>query len=114
MTAFRLISIPMNGAFELVAGLALAGLAVALGTPVEGAIAAAIAGAIMVGMAFAKAVESVPVRTQYDYDWGLAFALVGSAILLGLAGQPLAMLLFGVTALAQLALNLVTRYSASR
>ncbi len=114
MTAFRLISLPTHGALELVAGIALVGMAVALGIPVEGAIAAALAGAIMVGMAFAKAVESVPVRTQYDHDWGLAFALVGAAILLGIAGQPIAMLLFGVTALAQLGLNLVTRYSAAR
>ena len=114
MTVFRLISIPLNGAVELAIGLALATAPLALGASSTGAIAAVLAGAVMIGMAFAKAVESLPVRAQYEYDWTLVAVLVGGAILLAIAGQPIATLAFGIAALAQLVLNLVTRYSATR
>jgi hypothetical protein len=111
MTAFRLISLPLQGAFELLLGLGLAVAPVALGVPSAGAIAAVLAGTLMIGMALAKAVESASVRAQYEADWALALALVGAGAGLGLAGEPVAMLAFGLAALVQLALNLVTRYS---
>jgi hypothetical protein len=114
MTAFRLISLPLHGAFEFVAGLALALTPFALGASPAAAVAAVAAGALMIGMALSKAAESVPVTTQYSYDWGLASGLVGGAAVLGLAGQPVAMLVLATAALVQLALNLVTRYSATR
>jgi hypothetical protein len=55
----------------------------------------------------------VPVRQQHDTDWGLVFGLLGGAIVLGIAGEPLATALFAGAALVQLSLNLVTRYSAA-
>ena|SRR5689334_17344027 len=112
MTNFRLISLPVHGAYQLLLGLGLAAVPVAAGLPVSAALVAAVAGAVIVGLAFAKAVESVPVRAQYENDWALAFALVAAGVALGIAGQPVAMLIFAAAALGQLALNLVTRYSA--
>lgn len=114
MTAFRLISLPLHGALEFVAGLALALTPFALGAGPAGVVAAVAAGALMIGMALSKATDSVPVGAQYGYDWGLTSGLVGGAAVLGIAGQPVAMLVFAVAALVQLTLNLVTRYSATR
>jgi hypothetical protein len=112
MTAFRLISLPVHAAFELLAGLALMGLPFALGAPVAGAVAGLVAGAIVVGVSLSKAVESVPVGVQHETDWGLVFGLLGGAIVLGIAGEQIATLVFAGAAAVQLALNLVTRYSA--
>lgn len=114
MTAFRLISLPLHGALEFVAGLALALVPFAVGASPAGAVAAVAAGAVMVGMALSKAAESVPVTTQYRHDWSLATGLVAGGAILGIAGQPVAMLVFSTAALVQLTLNLVTRYSATR
>jgi hypothetical protein len=113
MTAFRLISLPVHAAFELLAGFALMGLPVLLGVSAGGSVAAFVAGAIVVGVALGKAVESVPVRRQHDTDWGLVFGLLGSALVIGVAGEPVAMLVLAGGALVQLSLNLVTRYSAA-
>jgi hypothetical protein len=113
MTNFRLISLPVHGAYQLLLGLGLAAAPIALGAPIAAAVVAAVAGAVIVGLAFAKAVESAPVRAQYENDWALAFALLVAGAALGIAGEPAAMLVFAAAALAQLALNLVTRYSAT-
>ena len=114
MTAFRLISLPVHAAFELLAGFALMVLPVALGAPVAGSVAALAAGALLVGIALGKAVESLPVGVQHDTDWGLVFGLLGGAVLLGIAAESVATLAFAGAAAVQLALNLVTRYSAAR
>ena len=111
MTAFRLISLPTHAAIELLAGLALMALPVLLGVSVAGSVAAFIAGAILVGVAFGKAVESGSIRRQHDTDWGLVFGLLGGALVLGIAGELVAMLVFAGAAAIQLSLNLVTRYS---
>ena len=111
MTAFRLISLPTHAAIELLAGFALMALPLVLGASVAGSAAAFIAGAILVGVAFGKAVESVPVRRQHDTDWGIVFGLLGAALVLGIGGEPIAMLVFTGAAVVQLSLNLVTRYS---
>ena len=114
MIAFRLISLPVHAAFELAAGLALMALPLMLGVSVGGSVAAFIAGAIVVGVALGKAVESVPVRQQRDTDWGLVFGLLGGALVLAVAGEIVATLVFAGAAFVQLALNVVTRYSAAR
>jgi hypothetical protein len=114
MTAFRLISLPVHAAFELLAGLALMALPIALGAPVTGTIAAFVAGTIVVGVALGKAVESVPVGVQHETDWGLVFGLLGGALILGIAGEAIATLVFAGAAAAQLALNVITRYSVAR
>jgi hypothetical protein len=114
MTAFRLISLPVHAAFELAAGFALMALPLVLGVSVTGSIAAFIAGAILVGVALGKATESVPVRQQHDTDWGLVFGLLGGALVLGIAGEAIATLVFAGAAATQLTLNLVTRYSTAR
>lgn len=114
MTAFRLISLPVHAAFELVAGLALMLVPIALGASATGSIAGLIAGAIVVGISLAKAVESVPVGVQHETDWGLVFGLLGGALVLGITGEEIATLVFAGAAAVQFALNIVTRYSAAR
>jgi hypothetical protein len=51
------------------------------------------------------------VATHHSLDYGLATGLLGTAAVVGFAGDRHAAALFGVIALAQLALNLTTRYS---
>ena len=113
MTAARLISIPVHGALELLAGVALMGLPFALGAEPAGAIAAVVAGTIMVGLALGKTADgtTINVALQHSYDWGLALGLLGGALVAGVADQPMAALLLAAAALTQLVLNLITRYS---
>ena len=113
MTAFRLISLPVHAAFELLAGFALMALPLVLGVSVAGSVAAFVAGAIVVGVALGKATESVPVGRQHETDWGLVYGLLGGALIIGFTGEVAATLLFAGAAAVQLSLNLVTRYSAA-
>ena len=115
MTATRLISLPVHGALELLAGVALMGLPFALGADPTGAIAAVVAGTIMVGLALNKTADgtTMNIAVQYAYDWGLAMGLLGAALVVGLADEPLGALLLSVAALTQVVLNLITRYSAT-
>jgi hypothetical protein len=55
---------------------------------------------------------SLPLSAQAVYDRGLAVGLLLSAGIFGLAGEPVAMVLFAGAGLAALFMTAVTRYSA--
>jgi hypothetical protein len=116
MTAFRLISLGLHGALELVAGLALMGAPFALGFAPAATVAAIAVGALIVGLALGAATleEGGSIASHHAYDWGVVTGLAGAAILFAAVGEPAAAITFAVVALAQTALSLTTRYSLAR
>jgi hypothetical protein len=115
MTAFRLISLPLHGALELLVGLALMAAPFALGLSLAATVIGVTVGAIVVGLALRAAGDpDLDVSAHYAFDQGLVVGLVAAALTLAIAGDGLAALLFVAGAIASLALNLTTRYSAAR
>jgi hypothetical protein len=117
MTAMRLISLPVHAALEMLVGLVLMAAPVALSLSPAAAVVGVVAGAVIVGIALSTTDAEIDgrrpmsVATHHGLDYGLATGLLGTAAVVGFAGDRHAAALFGVIALAQLALNLTTRYS---
>jgi hypothetical protein len=117
MTAFRLISLPLHGALELLIGLALIGSAFALGFGAAATIAAVAIGALVVGLALAAAtIEDAggSVANHHASDWGIVTGLAAAAVLLALVGEETAGAAFAVAGVAMTALALTTRYTLHR
>jgi hypothetical protein len=115
MTAFRLISLPVHGALELVVGLATMAAPFALGFGSAGLIAGFLIGALIVGMALSTEPGErggVSVATHFAFDRGLVIGLLGAAVVFGAAADRAAALFFALAALALLGLSLSTRYTA--
>jgi hypothetical protein len=118
MTALRLISLPMHGALEMFVGLTTMAAPFVLGFSPAGAFVGVVVGALLVGLALAASApagagrQPLPVASHYAFDYGLATGLIGAAAVVGLAGDRAAAVFFAAAALAQVALNLTTRYSA--
>ena len=112
MTALRHVPLPIHSALELLIGLALIGAPFALGLSTPALVVGVIVGAIVAGIAL-QAVEpaTTSVSAHHAADHGIALGLAGAAILFA-AVDSSAAVLFGAAALAQLALNLTTRYTA--
>jgi hypothetical protein len=117
MTALRLISLPIHAALEMFVGLMTMAAPFVLGFSPAGAIVGVTVGALLVGLALAaNAPEGagrhpLSVASHHAFDYGLATGLLGAAAVVGLAGDRPAAVFFAAAALAQLALNLTTRYS---
>ena len=118
MTALRLISLPVHGALEMLVGFAVMATPVALGPSPAAAIFGVLIGTLIVGMSLSSTGDegesrrSMPVSTHHAIDYGMAIGLLGAALVIGIAGDAVAAAIFATGALAQLALNLTTRYSA--
>ena len=115
MTVFRLFSLPLHGALELLIGLATMAAPFALGFGPAGTVVAVVVGALVVGLALSAAVAesgTVDIAAHYAYDLGLAIGLVGAGVVFAFAGDTAAAVWFLSASAAQLALNLTTRYSA--
>ena len=117
MTALRLISLPLHGAFEMLVGFLVMGAPVALHMSAAAGVVGIAVGTMMVGLALSSTGSaadgrgSMTISAHHSFDYGLAIGLLGSAAVLGFAGDRVAAVFFGATALAQLSLNLVTKYS---
>ncbi|HEU4658867.1 MAG TPA: hypothetical protein VFR97_15165 [Capillimicrobium sp.] len=117
MTAFRLISLPLHGAIELMIGLGLMAAPFLLGFEAAGLISALAVGALVCGLALgaANAPEGrIDVTAHFAYDLGLVAGLFGAGLALALGGDPVAGITFVGAAAASMALNVTTRYSARR
>lgn len=115
MTALRLISFPTHAALELAGGLIVLVAPFALGFSAAGLVVSVLLGALIVGLALsAIPVEgrTSPIGAHFAYDRGLAVALLGSSLILGIAGDMTASAFLAGAAVVQAALNLITRYSA--
>ena len=120
VTLVRLISLPAHGAIELALGAALmvAPFALALG---PAAIVAAVAtGAVLIGLGLATTATSddargsIPVSAHASCDFGMALGMLAAALILGVAGDGAAAVVFLTAALLQLMLAGTTRYSPVR
>ena len=115
MTALRLIPLPIHTGLEMAAGLLLMAAPFVLGLGFAPSVVGIVIGALVVGLAL-HAVDAggraVSVAAHHAYDLGLAQGLAAAAVIGAVSGDPQATLLFGGFALAQLALNLTTRYTA--
>ena len=117
MTTLRLISLPVHGALEMLVGLVLMAAPVALGLSTPAAVFGVVVGAFIVGLALtstgaeAEGRQALSVAMHHSFDYGLVTGLLGAAAVLGFAGDRSAAVLFAAAGLAQLALNVTTRYS---
>lgn len=117
MTAIRLISLPVHGALEMLVGFMVMAAPVALGLSTPAAVLGIVIGTLIVGLALASVdVEAagrhpIAIAAHHSFDYGLVTGMLGSAVILGMAGDRAAAVVFSVAALLQLALNLTTKYS---
>lgn len=114
MTTFRLISLPLHGALEMLLGLALLVVPFLAGFGLAGTVVCVAVGAVIVGLSLGPATTDtagMDVATHHAYDLGLVVGLLGASAALSIAGDPLAGLVTLAAALVALALNLTTRYS---
>lgn len=117
MTALRLISLPVHGALEMLVGFFVMATPIALGLSAPAAVVGVLAGSLIVGLALSAADVSaegrrpMTIATHHAFDYGLVTGMLGAAAILGFAGDRPAAVLFAITALAQLGLNLTTKYS---
>ena len=117
MTALRLISLPVHGALEMLVGFFVMATPVALGATPAAAVFGVVIGTVMVGLSLSSTgVEGegrrpLSISTHHALDYGLAIGLLGAALVIAFAGDAVSAAIFATGALAQLALNLTTRYS---
>ena len=113
MTALRLVPLQIHSAVEMVAGLLLMAAPFALGMSTAAMVSGVVIGALVVGTAL-QALDfdgrSFSVSAHWAADYGLALGLLGAALVIATVDSPAA-LLFGGFGVAQLLLNLTTRYS---
>lgn len=117
MTALRLISYPAHGAVEMLVGFALMVAPVALGLSAAAAVAGVVIGVVLVGLSLSSTDtghtgrNGMTLAAHHAFDHGLVIGMLGTAVVLGAAGDKVAALVFAIAAAAQLALNTTTRYS---
>ena len=113
VTAFRLISLPMHAALELLTGLAVMIAPFALSFGPGGTVVAVALGAVLAGLALAGAGEPAGLRvaTHFAFDQTIVVVLVGAAVAVALAGDRGAAVTLATASAMQLALSLTTRYS---
>ena len=115
MTAFRLISLPLHGAAELMLGLVVMVAPFVLGFSVAGTIAGVTIGAIAVGLGLAAATADlggIDVTAHTAYDLGIVLGFLGAAVVMAAASDAAAALVLAAAGAVQLALHSTTRYSA--
>ncbi len=114
MTALRLVPLPIHSALEMLLGMAIMVVPFALGASTAGIVAGVAVGALVVGTALqgldAGGRPALPVSAHHAADYGLVLGMAVGALVLGIDDRTAAAV-FGAAALAQLALNLTTRYS---
>ena len=110
MTALRLIPLPIHSALEMLVGLVLISTPFALGLSTPALVAGVLVGALVAGLAL-QGMEPTSVSAHHAADHGIAAGLAGTAIIFA-AVDATAAIIFGAAALAQLALNLTTRYTS--
>ena len=117
MTALRLISLPVHSALEMLVGLFVMAAPIALGLSAPAGVLGVVVGTLIVGLALAavdvelEGRRPLGVAAHHSFDYGLVTGMLGVAVVLGVAGDRAAAVLFSAAALLQLTLNLTTKYS---
>jgi hypothetical protein len=115
MTSFRLISLPTHALLELAGGIAVMAAPFVFGFGPAGLVAGVLVGALIAGLALTAASPEgggLTVAAHFAFDRGVAAGLLGGAVVLAIAGDLTASLVFAVAALVQSVLNITTRYTA--
>ncbi len=115
MTALRLVPLPLHSALEMMLGLLLMVAPFVLGTSAAGMVLGVVVGSLVVGLAL-QALDTgprgaLPVSAHHAADFGMALGMGGAALVLT-SVDNIAAILFAAAAVTQMALTLVTRYSA--
>jgi hypothetical protein len=115
MTIARLISPGLRSGLVILVGSLLLALPFAAGLSPAAVVTGIGVGAIGIALGIAgtdsQGRGTLPVSVQAAYDRGLAFGLLAAATLFGVAGEPLALFLFGLAGLSLLAVTVTTRYT---
>jgi hypothetical protein len=116
MGSTHLISHSLRAGLLVVAGSALIGVPLLMGLGGAPIVTGVLVGTLAIALGLAGTEPggrgSLPLSAQAVYDRGLAVGLLLSAGIFGLAGEPVAMVLFAGAGLAALFMTAVTRYSA--
>ena len=115
MTAFRAISLPAHGAMEIALGLVTMVAPFLLGFGAAAGITSLLIGLVIVGAALNTIdPRSINVGAHYALDHVMALTMLVAALALGiLAGDRHATAYLAAAAIAQLGLNVTTRYTAA-
>jgi hypothetical protein len=105
---FRRLSLTEHGLLELLTGLALIGAPLVLGLGLVPLTAGIGAGALIAGLALA---DDMPLSTHMAADMAIGGLLLGAAVALAAAGEPVAATLLALGAAAELALSASTRWT---
>lgn len=117
MTAIRLIPLPIHAALRMLTGLVLMAAPFVLGLSAAATVSAVVIGALVTGVSLMAVGDdhgrtALPVSTIHAFDYGTVLGTFGGAVVLGLAGDPLAAVVLAGIALVMLVGNLLTTYSA--
>jgi hypothetical protein len=112
MTVFRLVSLPVHGAFEMALGTMLVAAPLVLGFGPAGILIPVLLGTLLVGLSLSGAAEgSLSVATHNAFDIALVAALTAGALAVGTSGEAGAAAILLFAAAVELGLVLTTRYS---
>lgn len=113
MIAVQRISLPLHSALELLLGFALSLAPFALGFDAVATVIALALGAALVGVAFGAASDASPhaLSTHLALDQWIVGALLAAVLVVGVAGDRVAIAAIGAIAIAQALLITSTRYS---
>jgi hypothetical protein len=120
MTLLRLIPIHVNAVLETLLAPVMIVAPFALGFEPPAMIAGVLFGVLLMGTALATSTTlagrqaretGLRVSAHASLDLGLAFAAAASAVIFGLAHEPVAGLFFGAVAIFQSVLATTTRYA---
>jgi hypothetical protein len=116
MTLVRLIPLSLHAALEMLLGMLTMATPFLLDLGPGATILGVVLGALLVGLALTLVGDegSLPLAAHYAFDYGLVFGMLGSAIVIGLAGDRSGSAFLAAIGITQLALNITTRYSAGR
>ena len=116
MTVFRLITLPAHTALEFAGGLALMAAPFMFGFTPAGLVASVLAGALVAGISLSTSSGpsdgGLAVSAHAAFDRLFAVVLIGGALALSLHGDRAGAIALLAGSLTQLALSLITRYSA--
>ncbi|HEX8105206.1 MAG TPA: hypothetical protein VF533_21480 [Solirubrobacteraceae bacterium] len=110
MSAFRHLTPPVHGLFELLAGLALVIAPFALSVGPAGLVLSLGFGVLLVGLALG-AEDGLPVSAHVAFDQALVIGLAGAAVALVAVDEGAAALVLAGVAAFELVLTLTTRYA---
>jgi hypothetical protein len=110
----RPLTLAAHGAVETGLGLCMLVAPFLFGFSVAAAVLAVVFGALSVGLGLSAVDErGTRVAAHEGYDAGISFAYLVAGLAVGLTGDPAGAVWLALAGLAQIGLNLTTRYSVA-